>query len=183
MSQGKQASIQPIKAPANQPNKQHAIQGTNQPTHQLTNMPTNHTTNQPTSDLFISGVVTSGNDPKMKCVCVLSGYHNRTVYDVDWYVKQCLISSLKYQVNFVITCWQTIYSIISSFARLQLYKTFQVPMYSAAWRIVCCTWEWGKRIELSDSKICSNCMNTTAKKIKDDRKLANNTGNFLTLPF
>lgn len=23
----------------------------------------------------------------MKCVCVLSGYHNRTVYDVDWFVN------------------------------------------------------------------------------------------------
>ncbi|KAK2567205.1 putative cytosolic iron-sulfur protein assembly protein CIAO1-like protein [Acropora cervicornis] len=30
------------------------------------------------------GVVTHGSDPKWKTVCVLSGYHNRTVYDVHW---------------------------------------------------------------------------------------------------
>ena len=32
------------------------------------------------------GVTTNGTDPKWKSVCVLSGYHNRTIYDVHWYV-------------------------------------------------------------------------------------------------
>ncbi|PFX28112.1 putative cytosolic iron-sulfur protein assembly protein CIAO1-like [Stylophora pistillata] len=30
------------------------------------------------------GVVTNGSDPKWKSVCVLSGYHDRTIYDVHW---------------------------------------------------------------------------------------------------
>ncbi|CAH3195425.1 unnamed protein product [Porites evermanni] len=30
------------------------------------------------------GVPTHGSDPKWKTVCVLSGYHDRTVYDVHW---------------------------------------------------------------------------------------------------
>lgn len=30
------------------------------------------------------GIVTEGNTPAWKCVCTLSGYHNRTVYDIDW---------------------------------------------------------------------------------------------------
>ena len=30
------------------------------------------------------GVTTNGSDPKWKTVCVLSGYHNRTIYDVHW---------------------------------------------------------------------------------------------------
>ena len=32
------------------------------------------------------GVPTHGSDPKWKTVCVLSGYHDRTVYDVHWWV-------------------------------------------------------------------------------------------------
>ncbi|XP_073243806.1 probable cytosolic iron-sulfur protein assembly protein CIAO1 homolog [Porites lutea] len=30
------------------------------------------------------GVPTHGSDPRWKTVCVLSGYHDRTVYDVHW---------------------------------------------------------------------------------------------------
>lgn len=30
------------------------------------------------------GVMTTGNDSKWKNVCTLSGYHSRTIYDVDW---------------------------------------------------------------------------------------------------
>ncbi|NXG53433.1 CIAO1 protein, partial [Psilopogon haemacephalus] len=30
------------------------------------------------------GVPCSGNDPTWKCVCTLSGYHSRTIYDVAW---------------------------------------------------------------------------------------------------
>ncbi|CAB4008272.1 probable cytosolic iron-sulfur assembly CIAO1 homolog [Paramuricea clavata] len=30
------------------------------------------------------GIVTNGSDPKWKCVCTLSGYHRRTIYDVHW---------------------------------------------------------------------------------------------------
>ncbi|XP_017687368.1 PREDICTED: probable cytosolic iron-sulfur protein assembly protein CIAO1 [Lepidothrix coronata] len=30
------------------------------------------------------GVVCSGTDPTWKCVCTLSGYHSRTIYDVSW---------------------------------------------------------------------------------------------------
>ena len=30
------------------------------------------------------GIITTGNDPTWKNVCTLSGYHNRSVYDVDW---------------------------------------------------------------------------------------------------
>ena len=30
------------------------------------------------------GVVTTGNDPTWKCVCTLSGYHERVIYDLDW---------------------------------------------------------------------------------------------------
>jgi WD40 repeat protein len=30
------------------------------------------------------GVVTSDNNPKWKGVCTLSGYHSRTIFDVDW---------------------------------------------------------------------------------------------------
>ncbi|RMX37163.1 hypothetical protein pdam_00010672 [Pocillopora damicornis] len=33
---------------------------------------------------FLPGVVTNGSDPKWKSVCVLSGYHDRTIYDVHW---------------------------------------------------------------------------------------------------
>lgn len=32
----------------------------------------------------VEGVVTSGNDPAWKCVCTLSGYHSRTIYDIAW---------------------------------------------------------------------------------------------------
>ena len=30
------------------------------------------------------GVATKGSDPAWKCVCTISGVHERTVYDVDW---------------------------------------------------------------------------------------------------
>ncbi|NXS12295.1 CIAO1 protein, partial [Neodrepanis coruscans] len=30
------------------------------------------------------GVACSGTDPTWKCVCTLSGYHSRTIYDVSW---------------------------------------------------------------------------------------------------
>ena len=30
------------------------------------------------------GIVTNGADPKWKCVCTLSGYHRRAIYDVHW---------------------------------------------------------------------------------------------------
>ncbi|KAK7082439.1 cytosolic iron-sulfur protein assembly [Halocaridina rubra] len=30
------------------------------------------------------GVPTPNNDPVWKCVCTLSGYHNRTIYDISW---------------------------------------------------------------------------------------------------
>lgn len=30
------------------------------------------------------GIATEGSDPTWKCVCTLSGYHLRTVYDVQW---------------------------------------------------------------------------------------------------
>ncbi|KAJ8306843.1 hypothetical protein KUTeg_014927 [Tegillarca granosa] len=36
------------------------------------------------------GVATIGNDSTWKCVCTLSGYHDRVVYDVDW----CHLSGL-----------------------------------------------------------------------------------------
>jgi len=39
------------------------------------------------------GVVTTGNDPTWKCVCTLSGYHDRPVYDVDWSHRSGLIAS------------------------------------------------------------------------------------------
>lgn len=32
------------------------------------------------------GVACSGTDPTWKCVCNLSGYHSRTIYDVAWCV-------------------------------------------------------------------------------------------------
>ncbi|XP_062516159.1 probable cytosolic iron-sulfur protein assembly protein CIAO1 homolog [Corticium candelabrum] len=30
------------------------------------------------------GVVTSGNNPKWKCICTVSGHHSRTIFDIDW---------------------------------------------------------------------------------------------------
>lgn len=39
------------------------------------------------------GVHTSGSDPTWKCVCTLSGYHNRPIYDVDWNKDSGLILS------------------------------------------------------------------------------------------
>lgn len=30
------------------------------------------------------GIPTTDNDPTWKCVCTLSGYHTRTVYDITW---------------------------------------------------------------------------------------------------
>jgi len=37
------------------------------------------------------GVPTIGGDPAWKCVCTLSGYHNRAIYDVDWNKETGLI--------------------------------------------------------------------------------------------
>lgn len=37
------------------------------------------------------GIPTPDNEPVWKCVCTLSGYHSRTVYDVDWCKKTGLI--------------------------------------------------------------------------------------------
>lgn len=31
-----------------------------------------------------AGVVCSGSDPSWKCICTLSGFHSRTIYDVAW---------------------------------------------------------------------------------------------------
>eukprot|EP00794_Sanderia_malayensis_P015779 gene15779-17372_t len=39
------------------------------------------------------GIVTTGNDPVWKCVCTLSGYHKRTIYDVNWSDETGLILS------------------------------------------------------------------------------------------
>ncbi|CAH3178069.1 unnamed protein product [Porites lobata] len=40
------------------------------------------------------GVPTHGSDPKWKTVCVLSGYHDRTVYDVHWsFVTDAIVTS------------------------------------------------------------------------------------------
>ena len=33
---------------------------------------------------FAIGIPTPGGDPVWKCVCTLSGYHNRDIYDVNW---------------------------------------------------------------------------------------------------
>ena len=30
------------------------------------------------------GIATSTNEPVWKCVCTLSGYHTRTIYDISW---------------------------------------------------------------------------------------------------
>ena len=35
--------------------------------------------------LFLPGDGRNSKDPVWKCVCTLSGYHTRTIYDVDWY--------------------------------------------------------------------------------------------------
>ena len=32
----------------------------------------------------IEGVATTGNDATWKCVCTLSGFHDRTIYSVTW---------------------------------------------------------------------------------------------------
>lgn len=37
------------------------------------------------------GIPTPENEPAWKCVCTLSGYHSRTIYDVDWCKKTGLI--------------------------------------------------------------------------------------------
>lgn len=39
------------------------------------------------------GIQTAGMEPTWKCVCTLSGYHNRPVYDVDWNKETGLILS------------------------------------------------------------------------------------------
>lgn len=33
------------------------------------------------------GIPTADNEPVWKCICTLSGYHTRTVYDIDWCKK------------------------------------------------------------------------------------------------
>ncbi|XP_065068957.1 probable cytosolic iron-sulfur protein assembly protein CIAO1 homolog [Rhopilema esculentum] len=39
------------------------------------------------------GIVATGKDPKWKCISTLSGYHTRSVYDVDWSHESGLIAS------------------------------------------------------------------------------------------
>ena len=40
------------------------------------------------------GGVTTGNNSTWKCVCTLSGYHDRTIYDVDWnHLDGCLATA------------------------------------------------------------------------------------------
>jgi len=39
------------------------------------------------------GIVTPDNEPVWKCVCTLSGYHSRTVYDVSWCHNTGLIAT------------------------------------------------------------------------------------------
>ena len=41
----------------------------------------------------IEGIMTTGNDSKWKNVCTLSGYHSRTIYDVDWSHTSNLIAT------------------------------------------------------------------------------------------
>lgn len=31
-----------------------------------------------------TGIPTPNNEPVWKCICTLSGYHTRTIYDIDW---------------------------------------------------------------------------------------------------
>ncbi|KAK3106669.1 hypothetical protein FSP39_024852 [Pinctada imbricata] len=40
------------------------------------------------------GVVTTGNNATWKCVCTISGYHDRVIYDIDWsHLNGLLVSS------------------------------------------------------------------------------------------
>lgn len=39
------------------------------------------------------GIPTSDNESTWKCVCTLTGYHSRTIYDVDWCHKSGLIAT------------------------------------------------------------------------------------------
>ena len=39
------------------------------------------------------GIVTPGNEPVWKCVCTLSGYHTRTIYDISWCHQTELIAT------------------------------------------------------------------------------------------
>ena len=39
------------------------------------------------------GIATPNGDPAWKCVCTLSGYHTRAVYDVDWCHQSGLIAT------------------------------------------------------------------------------------------
>ena len=38
-----------------------------------------------------AGIPTPNDEPVWKCVCTLSGYHTRTIYDIDWCKKTGLI--------------------------------------------------------------------------------------------
>ncbi|KAJ9600782.1 hypothetical protein L9F63_001062 [Diploptera punctata] len=39
------------------------------------------------------GIATPGNEPIWKCVCTLSGYHSRTIYDISWCHQTELIAT------------------------------------------------------------------------------------------
>lgn len=39
------------------------------------------------------GIMTPNNDPVWKCVCTLSGYHTRTIFDISWCHKTDLIAT------------------------------------------------------------------------------------------
>nr|CAD7405721.1 unnamed protein product [Timema cristinae] len=41
----------------------------------------------------VEGIVTPSSDPVWKCVCTLSGYHNRTIYDIAWCHQTDLIAT------------------------------------------------------------------------------------------
>ena len=49
--------------------------------------------------LFLTGDGKSGKDPVWKCVSTLSGYHTRTIYDVDWYGYK-IIDDVYFKVSF-----------------------------------------------------------------------------------
>lgn len=39
------------------------------------------------------GIPTADNESAWKCVCTLSGYHTRTIYDIDWCKQTGLIAT------------------------------------------------------------------------------------------
>lgn len=48
---------------------------------------------------LVVGIPTVGNDPTWKCVCTLSGYHDREIYDISWWalptISVCSIRGFK----------------------------------------------------------------------------------------